>query len=76
MVFNKVCIVLALASVVIATPTKPAFWKGTPLDSTVEEMRSGCNNDDAISCVKFKFISFLDNIFKKDTYKVICEVIQ
>lgn len=74
MVFYKVCLFVALVTIVNGSPAKSAFWKGTPLDSTVEEMRSGCNNDDAISCVKFKFMSFLDNIFKKDNYKVSTEV--
>lgn len=70
MVFVKVCFLVALVTIANGSPAKPAFWKGTPLDTTVEEMRSGCNNDDAIECVKFKFMSFLDNIFKKDNYKV------
>lgn len=67
MAFVKVCALLAFATVACASP---AFWKGTALDSTVEEMRSLCANDDAIACLKFRAMSFLDTIFKKDNYQV------
>lgn len=67
MVSFKICALLALATVAYGSP---AFWKGTALDSTVEEMRSLCANDDAIACLKFRAMSFLDTIFKKDNYQV------
>lgn len=60
-----------LLEVCASNPAKPAFWKGTPLDNMVEEMRSNCaDGSDAISCMKFKVLNFLDTIFKKDTYQV------
>lgn len=68
MAFIKVCALLVLAT---AAYGSPAFWKGTELDSTVEEMRSLCANDDAIACLKFRAMSFLDTIFKKDNYQVL-----
>lgn len=67
--FGKVCAVLVLVAFVGATPTGN-FWKGTFLDSTVEEMRSLCDNDDALACIKFKAMTFIDNLFNKDSFKV------
>lgn len=52
------------------TPGKPSFWKGTPLDNAVESMRSDCANNDEIACMKFKVMSLLDTVFKKDSYQV------
>lgn len=69
----KVFCILALAlfGSAVAQPAKTAFWKGTPMDSLVEEMRSGCaEGNDAISCMKYKVMSLLDTIFKKDSYQV------
>lgn len=71
MAFFKSCIALVCISVVACSPaTKPSFWTGTTLDSTVEEMRSLCANDDPIACLKFKAMNFLDNLFQKDSYAV------
>lgn len=65
---------IAIVSVIglcAANPQKPAFWKGTPMDSVVEEMRSNCDGgSDSLACMKFKVASFLDTIFKKDNYQV------
>lgn len=56
---------------IMANPAKGAFWKGTPLDSMVEEMRSNCaSGTDSLACMKFKVINFLDTIFKKDNFQV------
>ncbi|KAF5276266.1 hypothetical protein FQA39_LY06615 [Lamprigera yunnana] len=75
MVSLKVCSVLMLIAFSAATPaTKPAFWKDTALDNAVEEMRSLCANNDVISCLKFKFMSFLDGFFKKDAYQILDNV--
>lgn len=68
------CVVVLTASgFAHANPAgKSAFWKGTPMDGLVEEMRSICNEEsDTLSCMKFKVMNFLDNILKKNTYKVI-----
>ena len=54
-----------------SNPAKPAFWKGTPVDGLVEEMRSMCNDEnDSFSCMKLKVMNFLDTIVKKDSYKL------
>lgn len=58
-----------------SSPAKPAFWKGTPVDGLVEEMRSMCNEEnDSFSCMKLKVMNFLDNILKKDSYKITDDV--
>jgi len=64
------CFLVIAVTAVNASPAKP-FWKGTPVDGLVEEMRSMCNEEnDSFSCMKYKVMSFLDNILKKDNYKV------
>ncbi|XP_014364754.1 uncharacterized protein LOC106715899 isoform X1 [Papilio machaon] len=67
-----VCLVaLALFGSAAAQPSKPAFWKGTPMDSMVEEMRSGCaEGSDPTACIKYKVMSLLDSIFKKDSFQI------
>lgn len=73
MVSSKVVYLLALAlfGSAAAQPAKDAFWKGTPMDSMVEEMRSGCaEGSDPTACIKYKVMSLLDSIFKKDTFQV------
>ncbi|KAK4875294.1 hypothetical protein RN001_011716 [Aquatica leii] len=68
----KVSSVLMLIAFSVASPaSKSAFWKDTALDNAVEEMRSLCANNDAISCLKYKFMSFLDGFFKKDSYQIL-----
>ena len=55
----------------LAIPQKPAFWKGTPMDGLVEEMRANCAEGvDSMACMKYKVVNFLDMIFKKDNYQV------
>lgn len=68
-----ICLVaLALFGSAAAQPSKPAFWKGTPMDSMVEEMRSGCaEGSDPTACIKYKVMSLLDSIFKKDSFQVL-----
>lgn len=70
MVSSKLVCLLALALFGSAA-AKDAFWKGTPMDSMVEEMRSGCaEGSDPTACIKYKVMSLLDSIFKKDTFQV------
>ncbi|XP_018321585.1 uncharacterized protein LOC108734495 [Agrilus planipennis] len=72
MAFFKSCLAVALiASVAYGSPApKPAFWKGWSLDN-IEEMRAMCaSDDDAIACLKYKFLSFVDNMFKKDSLQL------
>ncbi|XP_026754035.1 uncharacterized protein LOC113514217 isoform X1 [Galleria mellonella] len=73
MVTSKVvCLVaLALFGSAVAQPAKQEFWKGTPMDGMVEEMRSGCvEGSDPAACIKYKVMSLLDTIFKKDTFQI------
>ncbi|CAK1594598.1 unnamed protein product [Parnassius mnemosyne] len=67
-----ICLVaLALFGSAIGQPSKQGFWKGTPMDSMVEEMRSGCaEGSDPTACIKYKVMSLLDSIFKKDTFQI------
>lgn len=69
-------VVMAVSSgFVFANPAKPAFWKGTPVDGMVEEMRSLCNDEkDSFACMKFKVMNFLDTVLKKDNYKLTDDV--
>lgn len=72
-----VCFVVIAVSAgfVHSNPAKPAFWKGTPVDGLVEEMRSMCNEEnDSFSCMKLKVMNFLDTILKKDSYKLTDDV--
>lgn len=74
MALFKLCIVIvALIGVAAANPAaKQSFWKGTPMDSMVEEMRSSCSDgNDPLACMKYKVMNFLDTLFKKDSYQVI-----
>ncbi|CAH2059290.1 unnamed protein product, partial [Iphiclides podalirius] len=64
-------IALALFASAAAQPPKQGFWKGTPMDSMVEEMRSGCaEGSDPTACIKYKVMSLLDSIFKKDSFQI------
>lgn len=71
------CVVVIAVSTgfVHSNPAKPAFWKGTPVDGLVDEMRSMCNDEnDSFSCMKLKVMNFLDTIVKKDNYKITDDV--
>ncbi|XP_058059622.1 uncharacterized protein LOC131210398 [Anopheles bellator] len=67
-----VVIVALVSGMVSANPAnKPAFWKGTPMDGMVEEMRSLCSTEnDSVACMKFKIMNFFDTIFRKDNFQV------
>jgi hypothetical protein len=48
-----------------------AFWKETPMDGAVQELELKCGQtNDPVSCLKFKVLSLLDEVFRKDSYKV------
>lgn len=71
MVSRSLCVLALALGCVVAQPAKQEFWKGTPMDGLVEEMRSGCaEGSDPTACIKFKVMSLLDSIFKKDTFQV------
>ncbi|XP_023027128.2 uncharacterized protein [Leptinotarsa decemlineata] len=60
---------LSLVVLASALPSKPAFWKGTPLESHIEKMRSACADEDSIACFQYKAFAFLDTILQKDYFK-------
>jgi hypothetical protein len=70
-----VCLMLA-ASLVASHPTgqttsDKAFWKETPMDGVVQEFEMNCaQGNDHVSCLKLKVLKLLDEIFRKDSYKV------
>jgi hypothetical protein len=67
-------VAIAICAVATASPAKPAFWKGTPMNGLIEEMRASCNDEsDNLACMKYKLMNFLDTIFKKDNFKVGCK---
>lgn len=72
MAFKIVILSVALVGLAAANPaSQPAFWKGTPMDGMVEEMRSMCSSDnDSGACLKYKIMNFLDTVFKKDNFQV------
>lgn len=75
MLRNVILCLVVMAGLVHSNPAKPAFWKGTPVDSFVEEMRSMCNDEnDSFSCMKLKVMNFLDTVMKKDNYKITDDV--
>lgn len=64
------CLLVAVAS---AQPTKNTeqFWKGTSMDAMVEQTKLECSQkNDEISCMKFKVLNLLDQLFRKDSFKV------
>lgn len=70
MKFIIVCAsILALAA---AQPAKLEGWKSTNIDAMVEQTKVECaqNNND-MACMKFKVLNLLDQIFRKDNFKVI-----
>ncbi|CAG9569214.1 unnamed protein product [Danaus chrysippus] len=70
MAFKVVCLVIALFGSAMAQPPKSGL-KGSSLDGMVEEMRSGCaEGSDPTACIKYKVMSLLDSIFKKDSFQI------
>lgn len=41
-----------------------------PVSDLAKEMKASCDGNDAIACMKFKVMSFLDMLFKKDNFQV------
>lgn len=70
-----VCLVLA-ASLAASQPTgqkakDAAFWKETPMDGVVQEFQTKCaQRNDHASCLKFKVLNLLDEMFRRDSFKV------
>ncbi|XP_066581924.1 uncharacterized protein [Prorops nasuta] len=62
---------LLLAALVAGQPAKNEFWKGTAMDHMVDQTKVECaQKNDEISCMKFKVLNLLDQIFRKDSFKV------
>lgn len=69
------CLILA-ASLAASQPTGQktkdmAFWKETPMDGVVQEFEMKCaQRNDHTSCLKFKILNLLDEMLRKDSFKV------
>ncbi|XP_012345423.1 uncharacterized protein LOC100869275 [Apis florea] len=62
------CSLLALAA---AQPAKNELWKGSSMDQMVDQTKIECaQKNDEVSCMKFKVLNLLDQIFRKDSFKV------
>lgn len=67
--FLVLCVVAV--AMVAAQPAKNEFWKGTSMDAMVEQTKLECSQkNDEISCMKFKVLNLLDQLFRKDNFKV------
>lgn len=61
------CSLLALAA---AQPAKNDLWKGSSMDQMVDQTKIECaQKNDEVSCMKFKVLNLLDQIFRKDSFK-------
>lgn len=68
MKYFVLCSILALAA---AQPAKLEVWKSASMDSMVEQTRAECaQKNDEVACMKFKVLNLLDQIFRKDNFKV------
>ncbi|XP_043685899.1 uncharacterized protein LOC122637670 [Vespula pensylvanica] len=68
MKFFVLCSFIALA---VAQPAKNELWKGTNLDQMVDQTKNECaQKNDEVSCMKFKVLNLLDQLFRKDNFKV------
>lgn len=68
MKFFVLCSFIALA---VAQPAKNELWKGTNLDQMVDQTKNECaQKNDEVSCMKFKVLNLLDQLFRKDSFKV------
>ncbi|KAI4495750.1 hypothetical protein M0802_008373 [Mischocyttarus mexicanus] len=66
--FIVICSLIALA---VAQPAKNELWKGTNLDQMVDQTKAECaQKNDEVSCMKFKVLNLLDQLFRKDSFKV------
>lgn len=68
---KKYLIVICVTFLLSQTHASPA----SSIDTAVDEMRSLCNDqNDAFSCIKYKALNFLNNIYKQDSFKVCISV--
>ncbi|CAB0043801.1 unnamed protein product [Trichogramma brassicae] len=67
----RIVLLCCLALAATAQPAKNEFWKGTSMDAMVEQTKLECSQkNDEISCMKFKILNLLDQLFRKDNFKV------
>lgn len=67
----KYLVICAIVAVAAAQPAKNDLWGGTGIDSVVEQTKTDCaQKNDQVACMKFKVLNLLDQIFRKDSYKV------
>ena len=68
MKFLILCSILALAA---AQPAKLEVWKSASTESMLDQTKIECSQkNDEIACMKFKVLNLLDEIFRKDNFKV------
>ncbi|XP_043266918.1 uncharacterized protein [Venturia canescens] len=68
MKFLVLCSIVALA---VAQPAKPEVWKSASMDAMVDQSKVECaQKNDEVACMKFKVLNLLDQIFRKDNFKV------
>lgn len=48
-----------------------SIWKDTPMDAVVQEFRAEClQQSDSAACIKVKVLNLLDDVLRKDSFKV------
>lgn len=66
----KFFVLCALVAVAVAQPAKNDLWKGSSMDQMVDQTKIECaQKNDEVSCMKFKVLNLLDQIFRKDSFK-------
>ncbi|KZC11128.1 PREDICTED: uncharacterized protein LOC107189221 [Dufourea novaeangliae] len=67
----KLILFCALFALAAAQPAKNDLWKGSSMDQMVDQTKIECaQKNDEVSCMKFKVLNLLDQIFRKDSFKV------
>lgn len=72
-------ILLSVVATLVAQPiseskvddAKDSIWKGTPVDTLVQEYQEECSQEsESSACLKLKVLNFVDVFFSKDNFKV------
>ena len=67
----RIIVLCAIVAAALAQPAKNEFWRGTSMDAMVEQTKLECSQkNDEISCMKYKILNLLDQLFRKDSFKV------
>ncbi|XP_067007010.1 uncharacterized protein [Anabrus simplex] len=71
---TRFLILTVAAAAVSALPPQlrtGSIWKGTPLEDVVDVLKKDCKKDmDSIACMKFKLLSLVDEVLRKESFKV------